>query len=81
MPFNTHWPNIQGAVADCSDAISQLIVIMDDTSIMAELDNYVDRDGLDLNDYADRRIYFSRLVNLIPDLQCKYSLQEAGLSK
>ena len=69
------------AVADCSDAISQLIVMMDDTSIIAELNNHVERDDLDLNDYVDLRNYLSRLVNLIPDLQCKYKLQDAGLSK
>tara|TARA_B100000459_G_C8572563_1_gene199391 strand:- start:261 stop:506 length:246 start_codon:yes stop_codon:yes gene_type:complete len=81
MGFNQSWESKYDAIADCSDAISQLIVIMDDTSIIAELNAYVDREGLDLNDYGDLRNYLCRLGNLIPDLQCKYKLQDAGLVK
>jgi len=69
------------AIADLSDAIGKIIEFMDDTSMLAELDQHVDRDDLDLNDYTDRRNYLSRLLNLIPDLQCKYKLQDSGLSK
>ena len=81
MSFNVSWQSKYDAIADCSDAIAQLIVMMDDTSIIAELNNHVERDDLDLNDYTDLRNYLSRLVNLIPDLQCKYKLQDAGLVK
>ena len=81
MPFNTSWTNRSAAVMDCRDAISQLIVIMDDTSIIAELNTYVDKEGLDLNDYADLRNYLCRLGNLIPDLRLKYELQDANLCK
>ena len=69
------------AIADLSDAIGKVIDFMDDTSMLSELDSHVDRDDLDLNDYVDRRNYLSRIYNLIPDLQCKYQLQDAGLSK
>ena len=79
--FNESWPDKYTAIADCSDAISQLIVIMDNTSIISELNEHVDREDLNLNDYGDLRNYLSRLSNLIPDLQCKYKLQDAGLCK
>ena len=79
--FRDSWPSKYAAIADCADAISQLIVIMDDTSIIAELNVYVDKDDLNLNDYVDLRNYLCRLRNLIPDLQCKYELQDAGLCK
>ena len=79
--FNVSWQSESHAIADCSDAIRQLISIIDNTSIIAELNDYVERDGLDLNDYGDLRTYLCRLGNLIPDLQCKYNLQAAGLCK
>ena len=81
MSINEHWKSKYDAIADCSDAIGQLIVMMDNTSIIAELNNHVERDDLDLNDYGDLRNYLCRLGNLIPDLQCKYKLQDAGLVK
>ena len=34
------------AIADLSDAIGKVIEFMDDTSILSELDNHVDREGL-----------------------------------
>ena len=79
--FNESWPDKYTAIADCADAISQLVVIMDNTSIIAELNTYAETADLDLNDYGDLRNYLSRLSNLIPDLQCKYKLQDAGLCK
>ena len=79
--FKESWPDKYSAIADCSDAISQLIVIMDNTSIISELNTYAETADLDLNDYGDLRDYLCRLSNLIPDLHCKYKLQDAGLCK
>ena len=64
------------AAADLYDAVSKIIFFMDDTSMIAELDEFADLEGLDLNDYVDRRHYFSRILNQIPDLQLRYQLQD-----
>ena len=79
--LNVSWKSKYHAISDCSDAISQLICIMDQTSIIAELNSYAEINDLDLNDYGDLRTYLCRLGNLIPDLQCKYALQDANLVK
>ena len=80
MGFNVSWRSRHDAVADCGDAISQLITIMDNTSIIAELDCHAEKHDLNLNSYGDLRNYLCRLGNLVPDLQLKYKLQDAGLS-
>ena len=79
--FNESWASKSDAISDCADAIAQLIVIMDNTSIITELNAFAETDDLNLNDYGDLRNYLCRLGNLIPDLACKDKLQAAGLIK